>query len=89
LAKNFELVEATCGSYLHILVDKSRLQVYTFIQVLDFQHANWFERKYIDPRYPLKVVKKPMNQMYQVLQCIVMSFDQVQMSCKSGFTIWL
>jgi hypothetical protein len=40
-------------------------------------------------KYLLKVVKKPMNQMYQVLQYIVMSVDQAQMSCKSGFTIWL
>ncbi len=40
LVKRFELIVATSGSYLHIM-DKSKLQACTFIQVLSFKHANW------------------------------------------------
>jgi hypothetical protein len=39
LVKNFELIEATCSSYIHILVHESRFQAYTFVQASNMQ--NW------------------------------------------------
>jgi hypothetical protein len=36
-----------------------------------------------------KWIRNPIAKYTIFLMCIIMSFDQIQMSCKSGFTIWL
>ncbi len=40
LVKSFELLEATSGTYLYLLVYRSKLQAYTFVYLFRFQASN-------------------------------------------------